>query len=116
MIIVPYDDLKRLEKRHGPAVWQMGSWNSDGVFSYSSIPMAAVMMAAVNADDPSFMEAVIHLEKSPEQAGGFIELLQSLDRKLIENIGAAYREWSFDGCTRFRGASSTVGACANSGL
>ena len=45
-IIVPDDDLKNLEKRFGPGVRNMGPWNSDGVFSYSSIPIVVVEEAA----------------------------------------------------------------------
>ena len=41
-IILTDDDLKRLEKRFGPAVRHMGSWNSDGTFSYLAVPITTV--------------------------------------------------------------------------
>ena len=93
-IIVPDDDLKRLERRFGPGVRQMGSWNSDGVFSYSSIPIVAVEEAAESMNDPMMAEAVIRLKQAPERTKPFIELVQSSGPAFIEKIAAAYRERS----------------------
>ncbi len=45
-IFLTDDELKRLETRFGPAVRQMGPWNSDGVFGYASVSIAAVEKAA----------------------------------------------------------------------
>ena len=45
-LVIPEDDLKRLERRFGPDVRRMGPWNSDGVFGYTSISLGAVESAA----------------------------------------------------------------------
>ena len=91
-IVVPDDDLKRLEKRFGPGVRQMGSWNSDGVFSYSSVPIFAVERAAESLDDPTVTQALSRLKETPERIGPFIELLLSFGPALVESIVAAYQE------------------------
>ena len=83
--------MKRLERRFGPGVRQMGSWNSDGVFSYSSIPIVAVEEAAESMNDPVMAEAVIRLKQAPERTKPFIELLQSSGPAFIERIAAAYK-------------------------
>jgi hypothetical protein len=49
-IIVTDDELKRLGKRFGPNVWQMGSWNSGGVFGYSNVPILAVEKASESSE------------------------------------------------------------------
>ena len=95
-IIVPDDDLKRLERRFGPGVRQMGSWNSDGIYSYSSIPIVAVEEAAESMNDPIMAEAVIRLKQAPERTKPFIELLQSSGPAFIEKIAAACRERSVE--------------------
>lgn len=91
-IVIPDDDLKLLERRFGPGVRQMGSWNSDGVFSYSSIPIAALERAAESLDDPTVAEAFSRLKETPERTKPFIELLQSFGPVLVDQIVAAYRE------------------------
>jgi hypothetical protein len=93
-IIVPDDDLKNLEKRFGPGVRNMGPWNSDGVFSYSSIPIVVVEEAAESMNDPMIAEAVIRLKQAPERTKPFLELVHSSGPALIEKIVAAYRERS----------------------
>jgi hypothetical protein len=93
-IIVPDDDLKNLEKRFGPCVRNMGPWNSDGVFSYSSVPIVAVEEAAESMNDPMVAEAVMRLKQASERTKPFIELVQSSDPAFIEKIAAAYRERS----------------------
>jgi len=93
-IIVPDDDLKNLEKRFGPGVRNMGPWNSDGVFSYSSIPIVVVEEAAESMNDPMIAEAVIRLKQAPERTKPFLELVHSSGPALIEKIAAAYRERS----------------------
>lgn len=95
-IIVPDDDLKRLEKQFGPSVRQMGSWNSDGVFSYSSVPIVAVEEAAESLNDPIVAEAVLRLKQAPEPTKFFIELVQSFGPALIAKIAAAYQGRSLD--------------------
>ena len=64
-ILVPDDDLKLLEKRFGPGVLRMGSWYSDGVFAYSSVPLFAVEQAAASLDDPTVTQAL-----PPERSAG----------------------------------------------
>jgi len=96
MIIVPDDDLKRLERRFGRGVRQMGSWNSDGVFSYSCVPIVAVEQAAESLNDPIVAKAVFRLKQAPERTKLFIELIQSFGPVLIEQIVAAYRERSIE--------------------
>ncbi|HEV3201261.1 MAG TPA: hypothetical protein VGZ73_25350 [Bryobacteraceae bacterium] len=95
-IVIPDDDLKLLEKRFGPAVRRMGSWNSDGVFSYSSVPMAAVEKAAESLDDPAAAEVFSRLQETPERTTTFIELLQSFGPALVDKIVVAYRECDRD--------------------
>ena len=95
-IIIPDDDLKRLEKRFGPGVRQMGSWNSDGVFSYSCVPIVAVEEAAKSMNDPTIAEAVFRLKQAPERTTPFLELVQSSGPALIEKITAAYRKRSVE--------------------
>ena len=91
MIIVSYDELKRMEACCGAAVWQMGSWNSDGVFGYSMVPHAAVEKAAESLCNPSIAGALARLKHSPQQTALFMELLRAYP-KLVEAIAAAYRE------------------------
>jgi hypothetical protein len=93
-IVLPDDVLKHLEKRFGPAVRQMGSWNSDGTFGYSSVPVVAVEKAAKVLEDPDLMLAIFRLDRTPEQTKPFIELLETFGPVLIERIVAAYRELS----------------------
>ena len=58
-IILSDEDLKPLERRFGPQVRQMGTWNSDGVFSYASVPVVAVQKAVQSLDDPAASRAVL---------------------------------------------------------
>jgi hypothetical protein len=95
-IVLPDDDLKLLEKRFGPSVRRMGSWNSDGVFSYSSVPIVAVEQAAERLGDPTVTQALSRLREAPEWTLPFIELLQSFGLALVEKIVAAYRECSVE--------------------
>lgn len=95
-IVIPDDDLKLLEKRFGPGVRRMGSWNSDGVFSYSSVPIAAVERAAESLDDPTIAEAFLRLKETPERTRPFIELLQSFGPALVDKIVVAYRQCDLD--------------------
>jgi len=96
-IVVPDDDLKRLEKRFGPCVRQMGSWNSDGVFGYTTVPISVVEKAAQSVGDPGLLEALYALKGSPDLPSRFIEMVQSFGPALIDKIIAAYQE-----CVSFR--------------
>jgi hypothetical protein len=93
-IIVPDDDLKRLEKRFGPGVRQMGSWSSDGVFAYSSVPIVAVEEASKFMNNPTVVEAVFRLKQAPERTKPFLDLVHSFGPDIIEKIAAAYRKGS----------------------
>lgn len=96
MIVISDDDLKLLEKRFGPLVRQMGSWNSDGVFSYASVPFVAVEKAAESLCDPTVLKALCRLKQAPERTKTFIEILQLVGPTLVEKIAAAYRECALD--------------------
>jgi hypothetical protein len=76
-IVLTDDDLRRLEERFGPAVRLMGSWNSDGVFGFCSIPMAAITTAADVIQDPEFADSVRQLRRIPHPAPLFIDLFGS---------------------------------------
>ena len=91
-IFLPDDALKRLEEQFGPAVRQMGSWNSDGSFGYSSVPIVAVEKAAETLEDPALMQAFLHLRDTADQTRPFIELLETFGTALIEGIVAANRD------------------------
>ena len=91
-IVVPDEDLKRLEKRFGPAVRYMGPWNSDGIFGYCSVPLAAVEKAADTLNDPPVSESLQQLKQTPDPTLPFIEMLQNFGFTLIERIVAAEQE------------------------
>jgi len=76
---LPDEVLKPLEKRFGPVVRRMRSWNSDGTFGYESV--AAFKRAAEALEDPDLPRASFHLNGMLEQA-----------RAVIDQIAAAYRE------------------------
>jgi hypothetical protein len=88
------DELKRLEKRFGRAVRQMGPWNSDGVFGYASVPIVAVEKAAEALKYPNLIVALPRL-RTPERTETFMELLENFGSVLVENIVAAYDEIAF---------------------
>jgi hypothetical protein len=44
-LILSNDVLNGLLERFGPKVRQVGTWHSDGVFAYSSIPVSIVRKA-----------------------------------------------------------------------
>jgi hypothetical protein len=96
VIILPDDELKRLEKEFGPAVRQMGTWSSDGVFGYSSVPVSIVERVARGSNDPSIVGAVSRLKNSAERTKLFVELLQIFGPAWIEKIVAACRECPLD--------------------
>ena len=92
-IVLTDEELKRLEARFGPAVRQMGPWNSDGVFGYASVPIVAVEKAAETLDNPNLLVALPRL-RTPERTKTFIELLEHFGSVLVERIVEAYREFS----------------------
>jgi hypothetical protein len=97
VIVVTDDELQRLEKRFGPSVRQMGPWNSDGTFGYSSVPIAAVEKAAEALADPNLLEALSRVDlKQSTRTKPFIDLLEAFGPALIERIVAAYRGCPFE--------------------
>lgn len=95
-IVVTDDELKRLEKRFGPGVRQMGQWNSDGIFGYSSVPIFVVERAAETLKDQDLDSALSRLRNMKERTKPFVELLEMFGAVLIERIVAAYRECSLE--------------------
>ena|SRR5579863_4657472 len=91
-IILPDDDLQRLEKRFGSTVRYMGSWNSDGIFGYCSVPLACLEKAAEALNDPPVSESLQQLKQTTDPTLPFIEMLQSFGVTLIEKIVAARQE------------------------
>ena len=91
-IVLTDDELKRLETRFGPLVRQMGPWNSDGVFGYASVPVAAVEKAAEALQNPHLLVALPRL-RTLERTKTFIKLLEGCGSISIERIVAAYREF-----------------------
>ncbi len=93
-IILPDDELKRVERTLGANVRQMGSWNSDGVYGYLTIPIIAIQKAADVLHTPSLTDGVEHLKQRPESAQTklFCELLYQYGSILVETIVRAYRE------------------------
>ena len=95
-IVLVDDELKRLETRFGPAVRQMGPWNSDGVFGYCSVPIVAVEKAIESLEDRNLREALSRLKNTPERTQTFVDLLDGFGPSLVERIVAAYRDsWSY---------------------
>ena len=91
-IVITEDDLRRLEKRFGSRVRLMGSWNSDGTFGYTSVPIAAVRKAAEDLASTALMADISALKHVPDRTGAFLELLNGSGAPLIAAIAAAYRE------------------------
>jgi len=89
-IVIPEDDLKRLERRFGPDVRRMGPWNSDGVFGYTSISLGAVESAAEAVGAPGLPEAVSRLQEAREPVAAFMELVEAFGPDLVVKIKAAY--------------------------
>ena len=93
-VVVTEDDLRRLEKRFGSAVRRMGSWNSDGTFAYTSVPLSAVERAAEDLGNPDVILALSRPKDMLERTAAFIELLHTFGSPLIAAIVAAPRECS----------------------
>jgi hypothetical protein len=90
-VILTDEELKPLEKRFGFRVRQMGPWNSDGSFGYSSVPIVAVERAAEALQIPDLTLAIPRLRTTLERTKPFIELLETFGTGLIDRIVAAYR-------------------------
>ena len=86
------DELKRLEKRFGPGVRQMGPWSSDGTFGYATVSITAIKRAAEELDKPNLTIAVSGLKDQPEPTKAFIELLEIFGPAVVEKIVDAYRQ------------------------
>jgi hypothetical protein len=89
-IVIPEDDLKRLERRFGPDVRRMGPWSSDGVFGYTSISLGAVESAAEAVGQPGLPEAVSRLKEAREPVAAFMDLVEAFGPDLVIKIKAAY--------------------------
>lgn len=92
MIVLPDDDLKRLERCLGPDVWEMGTWNSDGVFGFCTVPVIVVQKAAEAVGHPELPGAVDRLKKSENRTQPFIDLVQAFGPPFVHQIAASYRE------------------------
>jgi hypothetical protein len=95
-IVLSDDELKLLEKRFGREVRHMGSWNSDGTFGHSSVPVVAVQKAAEALENPDLTMALSRLMQTAERTKPFIELLETFGPALVKSIVAAYRERSLE--------------------
>jgi hypothetical protein len=91
-IVLSDDELKLLERRFGPEVRYMGSWNSDGTFGHSSVPVVVVEKAAQALENPDLTIALSRVMQTPERTKPFIELLETFGPALVKRIVAAYRE------------------------
>jgi len=96
LIIIPDDELSRLEQQFSCSVRRMGAWNTDGVFGYCSVPISAVERVARESSDPVLLEAASRLRNSDQRAKLFLGLLQSFGPTLIGKITTAYCESAFD--------------------
>jgi len=91
-IVLTDEELRHLESRFGPVVRQMGSWYSDGVFGYASVPLVAAEKAAEALQDPDLLVAIPRL-RTPERTKTFLELLEDFGSVLVERVVAAYRDF-----------------------
>ena len=89
-IVIPEDDLKRLEGRFGPDVRRMGAWNSDGVFGYLSISLGAIEAAAEGIGRPGLPQAITQLKEAREPVAAFVDLVDEFGPELIVKIKTVY--------------------------
>jgi hypothetical protein len=92
-IVLTDDELKLLEKRFGLRVRQMGPWNSDGTFGYSSIPIAAVEKAAETLQNPDLTVAETRRRENSMWYGSTKNLLESIVRQLRTEAPQDDAEW-----------------------
>ena len=90
-IVLTDDELKRLEKRLGPAVREMGPWSSDGVFGFATVSIVAVEKASEALQNSDLSLALPNLKSTSERSESFIEILEHGGSVLVEKIVAAYR-------------------------
>jgi len=109
-LVIPEDDLKRLQRRYGPDVRRMGPWNSDGVFGYTSISLGAVESAAEAVGAPGLPEAVSRLQEAREPVAAFMELVEAFGPDLVVKIKAAYSAISLAPPSARPAASSKLAA------
>ena len=67
MIVVPDDELRKLEGSFGPDARCVGTWNSDGVFGYTAVSVTVLEKAAQAVGDPGLLEALHGLRRSPDR-------------------------------------------------
>ena len=107
-IVIPEDDLKRIERRYGPDVRRMGPWNSDGVFGYTSISLGTVERVAGDIGQPGLPEAVSRLKDAQGQVAAFVALVEAFGPDLIMKIKAAYSATSVAPRDRSNSATAPV--------
>jgi len=90
IIVIPEDDLQRLERRFGPDVRRMGPWNSDGVFGYASISLGIVERAAEAVNQPGLPESLPRAQVFKEPVAAFLDLMEMFGHDLIVEIKAAH--------------------------
>src|SRR5690349_16250815 len=92
MIVLPEEQLQKLEKKFGPDVRHMGTWNSDGVFGFCAIPLTVVEKAAEAVGNPRLAPAMDRLKASDNPAEPFLDMVQSFGSVLVHAIAARYRQ------------------------
>lgn len=93
-IVLPDDELRRLETRFGAKVRYMGPWMSDGTFGYASVSVGTLEKAAELLNVPALTETLSCIKNSPEpeQAKLFIDVLGTFGDILIDSIVLVYQE------------------------
>jgi hypothetical protein len=91
MIVIPEDELRHLEKRFGPDVREMGTWNTDGSFGFCAVPIWAVENAVATVGSPNLAEALERLKNADERTEPFVEIVQRFGPALVKEIAASYR-------------------------
>jgi hypothetical protein len=99
--------LAILEKRFGPGVRQMGSWNSDGTFAYSSVPMVTVEKAAEAMEDQHLDSSFSRLRKMTDRTKSDPDADAHTAKSLPASIGRFHAQVPAPGSFGLR---RTVGA------
>lgn len=92
-VVIPEDDMRRLETRVGPCVRRIGAANSDGVFSYTTIPVLVLEHAAQTFGDATLTGSVAHLKASVSQTQACLKLLEDFGPTLIQTLAVSYRTY-----------------------
>ena len=95
-IILTDDELRLLEKQFGPAVRDMGTWNSDGTFGYSWISLALVKKAAASITTPDLKAALSRLPGVSDPKPPLIALMETFGHSLIDKLVEVYRQTFFE--------------------